>query len=70
VDDIHAQASVKFHCTHPNARWKTIGQAVGYFWRVSPRGVAWKVRFLVKAIAKKFLPGPLRAVALFDFSKF
>jgi hypothetical protein len=32
--------------------------------------VAWKVRFLVKAIAKKFLPGPLRAVALFDFSKF
>jgi glycosyltransferase involved in cell wall biosynthesis len=70
VDDIHAQASVKFHCTHPNARWKAIGMAVGYFWRVSPRGGVWKVRFLAKALAKKLLPGPLRAVALFDFSKF
>lgn len=69
VDDIHAQASVKFHCTHPNARWKAIGMAIGYFWRVSPRGAAWKVRFVAKALAKKLLPGPLRAVALFDFSK-
>jgi len=70
VDDIHAQASVKFHCTHPNARWKAIGMAVGYFWRVSPRGGVWKLRFLAKALAKKLLPGPLRAVALFGFSKF
>lgn len=70
VDDVHAQASVKFHCTHPNARWSAIGMAIGYFWRVSPRGGVWKVRFLVKAIAKKLLPGPLRAVALFDLSKF
>jgi hypothetical protein len=30
----------------------------------------WKLRFLAKAFAKKMLPGPLRAVALFDFSKF
>jgi hypothetical protein len=44
--------------------------AVGYFWRVSPRGLMWKLRFLAKAFAKKMLPGPLRAVALFDFSKF
>ncbi len=70
VDDVHAQASVKFHCTHPNARWKAIGMAVGYFWRVSPRGTAWKARFLAKALAKKLLPGPLRAVVLFNFSKF
>ena len=70
VDDVHAQASVKFHCTHPNARWKAIGAAVGYFWRVSPRGTAWKVRFVAKALAKKLLPGPLRAVVLFNFSKF
>ena len=70
VDDVHAQASVKFHCTHPNARWKAIGMAVGYFWRVSPRRTAWKVRFLAKALAKKLLPGPLRAVVLFNFSKF
>ncbi len=70
VDDAHAQASVKFHCTHPNARWSAIGMAVGYFWRVSPRGKAWKLRFLAKALAKKMLPGPLRAVALFNFSKF
>jgi glycosyltransferase involved in cell wall biosynthesis len=70
VDDVHAQASVKFHCTHPNARWKAIGMAVGYFWRVSPRGTAWKLRFLAKTIAKKLLPGPLRAVVLFNFSKF
>ena len=70
VDDVHAQASVKFHCTHPNARWKAIGMAVGYFWRVSPRGTAWKVRFVAKALAKKLLPGPLRAVVLFNFSKF
>jgi hypothetical protein len=70
VDDVHAQASVKFHCTHPNARWKAIGMAIGYFWRVSPRGTAWKVRFVAKALAKKLLPGPLRAVVLFNFSKF
>ena len=70
VDDLHAQASVKFHCVHPNARWSAIGMAIGYFWRVSPRGGVWKVRFLVKALAKKLLPGPLRAVALFNFSKF
>jgi len=70
VDDVHAQASVKFHCTHPNARWKAIGMAVGYFWRVSPRGTAWKARFVAKALAKKLLPGPLRAVVLFNFSKF
>lgn len=70
VDDVHAQASVKLHCTHPNARWKAIGIAVGYFWRVSPRGTAWKVRFVAKALAKKLLPGPLRAVVLFNFSKF
>ena len=70
VDDVHAQASVKFHCTHPNARWKAIGMAVGYFWRVSPRGTVWKVRFVAKALAKKLLPGPLRAVVLFNFSKF
>ena len=70
VDDIHAQASVKFHCTHPNARWRAIGGAVRRFWQVSPRGGVWKVRFLAKALAKKLLPGPLRAVALFDFSKF
>ncbi len=70
ADDLHAQASVKFHCTHPNARWSAIGKAVGYFWRVSPRGTAWKVRFLAKAIGKKLLPGPLRAVVLFNFSKF
>ena len=70
VDDVHAQASVKFHCTHPNARWKAIGMAVGYFWRVSPRGTAWKIRFVAKALAKKLLPGPLRAVVLFNFSKF
>lgn len=70
VDDVHAQASVKFHCTHPNARWKAIGMAIGYFWRVSPRGTAWKVRFLAKTLAKKLLPGPLRAVVLFNFSKF
>ncbi len=70
ADDLHAQASVKFHCTHPNARWSAIGKAVGYFWRVSPRGTAWKVSFLAKAIGKKLLPGPLRAVVLFNFSKF
>lgn len=70
VDDVHAQASMKFHCTHPNARWEAIGMAVGYFWRVSPRGTAWKVRFVAKALAKKLLPGPLRAVVLFNFSKF
>ncbi len=70
VDDVHAQASVKFHCTHPNARWSAIGMAFAYFWRVSPRGKAWKLRFLAKAVAKKMLPGPFRAVALFDFSKF
>lgn len=70
VDDVHAQASVKFHCTHPNARWSAIGKAIGYFWRVSPRGFLWKARFLAKALAKKMLPGPLRAVVLFDFSKF
>ena len=70
VDDVHAQASVKFHCTHPNARWKAIGMAIGYFWRVSPRGTVWKVRFVAKALAKKLLPGPLRAVVLFNFSKF
>jgi len=70
VDDVHAQASVKFHCTHPNARWKAIGMAIGYFWRVSPRGTAWKARFVAKALAKKLLPGPLRAVVLFNFSKF
>lgn len=70
VDDVHAQASVKFHCTHPNARWKAIGMAIGYFWRVSPRGSAWKARFVAKALAKKLLPGPLRAVVLFNFSKF
>jgi len=70
ADDLHAQASVKFHCTHPNARWSVIGKAVGYFWRVSPRGTAWKVRFLAKALGKKLLPGPLRAVVLFNFSKF
>lgn len=68
--DLHAQASVKFHCTHPNARWKAIGMAIGYLWRVSPRGTAWKVRFLAKTLAKKLLPGPLRAVVLFNFSKF
>jgi hypothetical protein len=70
VDDVHAQASVKFHCTHPNARWSAICMALGYFWRVSPRGTAWKVRFVAKALAKKLLPGPLRAVVLFNFSKF
>lgn len=70
VDDLHAQASVKFHCTHPNARWSAIGGAVRRFWQVSPRGGVWKLRFLVKALAKKALPGPLRAVVLFDFSKF
>jgi glycosyltransferase involved in cell wall biosynthesis len=70
VDDVHAQASVKFHCTHPNARWKAIGMAVGYFWRVSPHRTAWKARFVAKALAKKLLPGPLRAVVLFNFSKF
>ncbi len=70
TDDLHAQASVKFHCTHPNARWKAIGGSVRRFWQVSPRGFAWKVRFLAKALAKKALPGPLRAVVLFDFSKF
>lgn len=70
VDDVHAQASVKFHCTHPGARWKSITAAVGYFWRVSPRGRAGKLRFLAKALAKKLLPGPLRAVVLFNFSKF
>ena len=70
TDDLHAQASVKFHCTHPNARWKAILGAVRRFWKVSPRGFVWKVRFLAKALAKKLLPGPLRAVVLFDFSKF
>ena len=70
VDDLHAQASVKLHCTHPNARWSAIGVAISHFWQVSPRGVAWKARFLLKALAKKALPGPLRAVALFDLSKF
>ena len=70
VDDVHAQASVKFHCTHPNARWKAIAAAVCHYWRVSPRGGVWKSRFVAKALAKKLLPGPLRAVALFNFSKF
>jgi len=28
------------------------------------------VRFVAKALAKKLLPGPLRAVVLFNFSKF
>ena len=70
TDDLHAQASVKFHCTHPNARWSAIRKAVGYFWRVSPRSLAWKLRFLAKALGKKLLPGPLRAVVLFNFSKF
>jgi len=70
VDDLHAQASVKLHCAHPNARWRAIGLAVRRFWEVSPRGFVWKVRFLAKALAKKALPGPLRAVVLFDFSKF
>jgi hypothetical protein len=44
--------------------------AIGYFWRVSPRGKGWKLRFLAKTIGKKLLPGPLRAVVLFNFSKF
>jgi glycosyltransferase involved in cell wall biosynthesis len=70
TDDLHAQASMKFHCTHPNARWLAIGKAVGYFWRVSPRGLVWKLRFLAKTIGKKLLPGPIRAVVLFNFSKF
>ncbi|MEY2751990.1 MAG: hypothetical protein RLZZ550_1961 [Verrucomicrobiota bacterium] len=70
VDDVHAQASVKLHCTHPNARWSAIGMAIGHFWRVSPRGPAWKLRFLAKALAKKALPGPLRAFFVFDLSKF
>jgi glycosyltransferase involved in cell wall biosynthesis len=70
TDDLHAQASVKFHCTHPNARWKAIGGAIRHFWLVSPRGLAWKVRFLAKALSKKLLPGPLRAFVLFDLSKF
>ncbi|MFM2211838.1 MAG: hypothetical protein RL639_1032 [Verrucomicrobiota bacterium] len=65
----HAKASVKFHCTHPNARWRAIGWAVRRFWQVSPRGFVWKVRFLAKALAKKLLPGPLRAFVLFDLSK-
>jgi len=70
TDDLHAQASVKLHCTHPNARWSGIVGAVRRFWQVSPRGFVWKIRFLVKALAKKALPGPVRAVVLFDFSKF
>jgi len=70
TDDLHAQASVKFHCTHPNARWKAIGGAIRHFWQVSPRGLVWKARFLAKALSKKLLPGPLRAFVLFDLSKF
>jgi glycosyltransferase involved in cell wall biosynthesis len=70
VDDAHAQASVKFHCTHPKGRWSSVCAAVRRFWQVSPRGVAWKARFVAKTVAKKLLPGPLRAVVLFDFSKF
>jgi len=70
TDDLHAQASVKFHCTHPNARWKAIGGAIRHFWQVSPRGLVWKTRFLAKALSKKLLPGPLRAFVLFDLSKF
>lgn len=70
TDDLHAQASVKFHCTHPNARWKAICGATYYFWKVSPRSFLWKVRFVAKALSKKILPGPLRAFVLFDLSKF
>jgi glycosyltransferase involved in cell wall biosynthesis len=70
TDDLHAQASVKLHCTHPNARWWAIGSAIAYFWRASPRARPWKLRFLAKALGKKLLPGPLRAVFLFNFSKF
>ncbi|NBX33999.1 glycosyltransferase family 2 protein [bacterium] len=70
TDDLHAQASVKLHCTHPNARWSAIGKAIAYFWRVSPRSRPWKLRFLAKTLGKKLLPGPVRAVLLFNFSKF
>jgi glycosyltransferase involved in cell wall biosynthesis len=68
--DLHAQASLKFHCTHPNGKWSAVATCVSYYWRVSPRGLAWKMRFVAKALAKKLLPGPLRAVVLFNFSKF
>jgi len=70
VDDLHAQASVKLHCTHPSARWSAIAISIRRFWNVSPRSFFWKVRFIVKALSKKLLPGPLRAVVLFNFSKF
>lgn len=70
TDSHHAKASVKFHCTHPNARWKAIVQAIRRFWRVSPRSFGWKARFVAKSIGKKLLPGPLRAFVLFDLSKF
>lgn len=69
ADSLHAKASVKFHCTHPNARWSSIFKSIGYFWRVSPRNRTWKVRFIAKAVCKKLLPGPLRALVLFDLSR-
>lgn len=70
VADMHAQASLKFHCAHPNARWWAICHAARLFWRVSTRSRWWKLRFLAKALGKKLLPGPLRAVVLFNFSNY
>lgn len=69
-DGHHAIASVKYHCTHPNARWKAFGQAIHRFWQASPRSFGWRVRFVAKALGKKLLPGPLRAFVLFDLVKF
>jgi glycosyltransferase involved in cell wall biosynthesis len=70
TEDMHAQASVKFHCIHPNGRWSAIFTAISRFWRFSPRGIVWKTRFVAKALAKKLLPGPVRGTLLFHFSKF
>jgi len=70
VEVRHAQVTVKIHCTHPSSRWSSVGESVRRYWALCPANPLSKGLFLAKALAKKLLPGPVRAFVFFKFSKF
>lgn len=66
----HALAALRRACAHPDLGWGIIGEAVGDFWAASPRSTGTKARVVAKALSKRLLPGPLRALVLGKASNF
>ncbi len=70
AEEHHHLASLRRDCLLPDATWARVRDAARAYWRTSASPVGKRTRMIAKALAKKMLPGRLRAALLYRASNF